>query len=90
MADALSEAMQGDLATKNDLVAVRSDLVAVRRDLTSEIGNVRAALRETELRLDAKIEATTTDLIEWVVGMIGFQTIVLLGAALALARVFTS
>lgn len=61
MADALAEAMQGDLATKSDL-------------------------REVELRLEARIEATKADLIKWLVGMIGFQTIVLLGAALALAR----
>ena len=46
----------------------------------------KADLRESELRLEAKIEAIKTDLIKWVVGMIGFQTIVLLGAALALAR----
>lgn len=82
MADALSNAMQGDLATKTGLVAVRGDL-------TTEIQIVRAALRETELRIDAKIEATKADLIKWMVGMIGFQTFFLLGAALALARVFT-
>lgn len=72
MADALSEAMQGDLVTKTDL--------------RSEVQSVRAELRETELRLEAKIEVTKADLIKWVIGMIGFQTIVLLGAALALAR----
>ena len=79
MADALAEAMQGDLATKTDLSAVRADL-------RSEIQPVRSELRETELRLEAKIEATKADLIKWVVGLIGFQTIVLLGAALTLAR----
>ncbi len=73
MADALAEALQGDLVTK--------------ADLTSEVQGVRAALRETELRLEAKIGVTKADLVKWVVGMIGFQTIVLLGAALALARV---
>ena len=46
----------------------------------------KSDLREVELRLEAKIEATKADLIKWVVGMIGFQTVVLLGAALALAR----
>jgi len=80
MADAIAEVMQSDLATKADVLAVRSDL-------TSEMKGIRGELRETELRLEAKIEATKSDLIRWVVGMIGFQTIVLLGAALALARV---
>lgn len=46
----------------------------------------KSDLREVELRLEAKIEASKSDLIKWVVGMIGFQTVVLLGAALALAR----
>ena len=72
VADALAEAMQGDLATK--------------ADLKSEIQSVPGELRETELRLEARIETIEADLVKWVVGMIGFQTIVLLGAALALAR----
>ena len=72
MADAIAEAMQGDFVTKTDL--------------KSESQGVRAELREIELRLKAKIEAMKADLIEWVVGMIGFQTLVLLGAALALDR----
>ncbi|WP_237477070.1 DUF1640 domain-containing protein [Lichenibacterium dinghuense] len=72
VADAFAEAMQGDLA--------------IKADLKSEIQSVRGELRETELRLEAKIETIEADLVKWVVGMIGFQTIVLLGAALALAR----
>ena len=72
MADAIAEAMQGDFVTKTAF--------------KSESQGVRAELREIELRLKAKIEAMKADLIEWVVGMIGFQTIVLLGAALALDR----
>ncbi len=90
MADALSEAMQGGLATKVDLSSVQNVLTTevqtVRTELKGDIQTVRAELREVELRLEAKIEASKSDLIKWVVGMIGFQTIVLLGAALALAR----
>jgi hypothetical protein len=82
LADAMAEAMQGDLATKAEVLAVKTDVLAVRTDL-------RAELREVELRLGARIEATKADLIKWVVGMIGFQTIVSLGAALALDRAFT-
>ena len=84
MADAIAEAMQADLATKADLSSVRVDLTSEIKAVRSEL---RAELGETELRLEAKIEATKADLIRWVVGMIGSQTIVLLGAALALARV---
>jgi hypothetical protein len=82
VADAMAEAMQGDLATKAEVLAVKTDVLAVRTDL-------RAELREVELSLEARIEVTKADLIKWVVGMIGFQTIVLLGAAPALARAFT-
>ncbi len=82
VADAMAESMQGDLATKAEVLAVKTDVLAVRTDL-------RAELREVELSLEARIEVTKADLIKWVVGMIGFQTIVLLGAAPALARAFT-
>ncbi len=78
----MAEAMQGDLATKTEVLAVKTDVLAVRTDL-------RAELREVELRLEARIEVTKADLIRWIVGMTGLQTIVLLGAALALARAFT-
>lgn len=79
LADALAEVLQSDLATK-------ADMAMVRADLKSETQGTRAEVRAVELRLEAKIEAAKADLVKWVVGMIGFQTIVLLGAALALAR----
>jgi hypothetical protein len=44
-------------------------------------------LRELELRLEAKIEASKSDIIKWMFGTIGFQTLVILGAVIALARV---
>ena len=59
MADAIAEAMQGDFVTKTAF--------------KSESQGVRAELREIELRLKANIEAMKADLLEWVVGMIGFQ-----------------
>ncbi len=47
-------------------------------------------LRETELRLEAKIETTIlaakSEILKWMFGAIGFQTIVILGAILALSR----
>ncbi len=55
VADAMAEALQGDFVTKGDLQSVRSDL--------------RAELREVELRLETKIEATKNDLLKWFVGI---------------------
>jgi hypothetical protein len=62
LADAMAEAMQGDVATKTDL-------------------------RELELRLKAEIEATKAELIKWMFGTIGFQTLIILGAVITLARI---
>jgi hypothetical protein len=75
-ADAIAEVLQGDLATRSDLQAVRTEL--------------KAQIRETELRLEAKIESVKFDIIRWVVGSIGFQTLVAVGAAITLARMLKS
>lgn len=55
----------------------------------------KADLCEIELRLNAKMEAVKADLAEakadilkWVVGAIGFQTVVILGALVSLVRIF--
>ena len=47
----------------------------------------KADLREVELRLETKIETAKAEIIKWMFGTIGFQTLVILGAAIALARV---
>lgn len=62
LADAMAEAMQGDIATKTDL-------------------------RELELRLKAEIEASKAERIKWMFGTIGFQTLIILGAVITLARI---
>ena len=61
-ADALSEALHDDLATKTDL-------------------------REAELRLEAKVEASKTEILKWMFGTIGFQTLIILAAVVALSRI---
>jgi hypothetical protein len=52
----------------------------------------RAELRETELRLEAKIqvtsEASKSEIIKGMFGTIGFQTLMILGAVSAWARLF--
>ncbi|SFD99998.1 hypothetical protein [Methylobacterium sp. 13MFTsu3.1M2] len=54
MADAMAEALQGDLVTKADL---------------------RAGLADTR-----------SEIVRWVAGLIGFQTLAVIGAVVALAR----
>lgn len=53
----------------------------VNSDMATKTG-----LRETELRLEATIEASKAEIEKWLFGMIGFQTVIILGAAIMLAR----
>ncbi|MBU3889633.1 DUF1640 domain-containing protein [Methylosinus sporium] len=69
-AEAFAEATSQELATKADLAAVKTDL--------------ETKIEKAELRLEAKIEATKAEIIKWLFGTIGFQTLVILGAVLAL------
>jgi hypothetical protein len=52
----------------------------------------KADLRETELRLEAKIETSVlsmkSEITKWMFGTIGFQTVIILGAVVALAKTF--
>lgn len=39
-------------------------------------------------QLEAKLAETKADILKWMVGAIGFQTLVILGALVSLARIF--
>ena len=78
-ADAIAEAIQSDLASKGDVHKVSQDIERTEASLKSD-------LREQELRLEAKIEATKAEIIKWMFGTIGFQTLIILGAVIAPAR----
>lgn len=54
---------------------------AVQTDLVT-----KPDLREAELRLEAKIDAAKAEMIKWMFGTIGFQTIIILGGVKALLR----
>lgn len=96
LAEALGEAVQGDLATKADLVAAKSELKTeitdLRMALNTKIADLRTGLKTeiADLRVELKTEiaGTKTDLLKWIIGAIGFQTVVILGAVVSLARVF--
>ncbi|MFL9827746.1 DUF1640 domain-containing protein [Rhodoplanes sp. SY1] len=85
-ADAVSEAIQSDLASKADVTAVRRDLADVETRLDGRIKETEQRIKETELRLEAKIEASKAEILKWMFGTIGFQTLISLGAVLALSR----
>jgi hypothetical protein len=71
LADELTPLIEDRLATKDDL----ADL-ATKADVKTEIADTKAAIA------DAKAE-----IIKWMFGTIGFQTIIVLGAVVAIARV---
>ena len=80
-----------NLATKDDLAALRSatkeDLAALRTDLAALRTDVNILEAKIEAKIDAKIEASKSEIIKWMFGTIGFQTIIVLGAVVALAHV---
>ena len=46
----------------------------------------KADLREAKAELKLEIESVKSEVIKWMFGTIGFQTVVILGAVIALAR----
>ncbi|PWB95019.1 DUF1640 domain-containing protein [Methylosinus sporium] len=69
-------------ATAEAFAEATSQELATKADLAV----VESKIEKAELRLEAKLEATKAEIIKWLFGTIGFQTLVILGAVLALAR----
>jgi hypothetical protein len=82
-AEGLSEAFAQASA---DQLATKADITDLRTAVKADIADLRSDVREAELRFEAKIETTKADILKWTFGTIGFQTIVILGAVLALSR----
>jgi len=74
LADTRAQLIDERLATKTDVAALAAKL----DDFASK----------GELRLEANIQSAKAETIEWRFGTIGFQTVIMLGAVLALAKVF--
>jgi predicted nucleic acid-binding Zn-ribbon protein len=99
LAEALGEASQGDLATKADLAGVRTEIAELKTELKTEIAELRTEIAgvRTELKteiaelrteLKSEIAEMRTDLLKWIIGAIGFQTVVILGALISLIKIF--
>lgn len=54
--------------------------------LDAKITETHTKIRETELRLEARIVETKVEILKWLVGLIGFQTIAVLGGIAALIK----
>jgi hypothetical protein len=78
-----------NLATKSDLAEVRSDIAVVKAELAnlatkSELAEVKAELAGVK----ADIAGVKADILKWVVGAIGFQTVAMLGTVVGLVKIF--
>jgi len=78
-------------------LATKTDLAATRAELKADMTGLKADLAATEKRLEqnlalglatakADLAEAKADILRWMVTSIGFQTVVILGAAVALAR----
>jgi hypothetical protein len=71
------------LATKSDIEALRS---ATKSDVASLKSDIEALRSSTKSDLQAGLAETRAEILKWMVGTIGLQTVVILGAVVALAR----
>lgn len=76
--------LKADLAESARVL--KTDLAESTRLLKTDLAVLRDDFVKSELRLEAKIEAGKSELIKWVFGSIGFQTLIIIGAVIALAR----
>jgi phage shock protein A len=77
LADELTPLIEDRPATKDDL----ADL-ATKADVKAEIANLA-----TKADVKAEIADAKAEIIKWMFGTTGFQTVIVLGAVVALARV---
>ncbi len=104
LAEALGEATHEDLATKADLLVLKSEISGLKAELKTEIAEVKteigivkaeianlatkSELAELRAELKTDIAELRADILKWMVGAIGFQTVATLGTVVALVRIF--
>jgi hypothetical protein len=86
---ALGKATKDDLAalgkaTKDDIADLRKETKDDIADLREELGALKLQSKEDFARLEVKIEATRSEILRWMFG----QTLLILGAVLAIGRVW--
>jgi hypothetical protein len=81
-------AVRAELAT--GLAAVRAELAtglaAVRAELATGLAAAKSDLVATKADLEKSILESRNDILKWMVGAVGLQTIVIVSAVLALVR----
>jgi len=72
-----------ELATKTDL---QVGLAALRGERQAGLAAAKIDLAETKAGLEKSLAETKADTLKWMLGAIGMQTVVIMGAVLALAK----
>jgi hypothetical protein len=82
LADELTPLIDERVATKDDLanLATKADLGDLKSATKADLADLKSATR-------ADLAEIKADLMKWTFGAIGFQTVIVLGAVVALARV---
>ena len=65
---------------------MRSDIEALRLATNADLAVVRSDIEALRLATKSDLAETKAEIVKWMFGTIGFQTIVILGAVLALSR----
>ncbi|MGD0723748.1 MAG: hypothetical protein ABR970_22190 [Roseiarcus sp.] len=101
IATGIAEAISDGAASKDDLketeakltadiAALRADLKATGAKLTAEIAALRSEMKIQGSDLLRTIGDANGATLKWVIGIVGFQTVTLIGSAFALAHVFAA
>jgi len=64
------------------IAVATSDQIATKAD----IRELKQDMREIEMRLESKIDSLRIDGLKWIVGAVGFQTLIMIGTILSVVR----
>ena len=81
--------LRGELKTEiADLRGeLKTDIADLRSELKTDIAGLTTDLHRVEALIGTSVAEAKTDILKWVIGAIGFQTIVILGAIISLIKV---
>jgi phenylalanyl-tRNA synthetase alpha subunit len=74
------------LATKSELLAFKSELSAFKSEVTAVKSDLQLQIAETKADIERNLGNNKVEMLKWTVGAIGVQTVVILGASVALIR----
>ena len=90
LAEEQARPIDEQLATKADIAAIRADIEALRLSTARDIEALRLSGKADieALRLSGKhdLAGVRADILKWLVGSVGLQTVVILGSLLVLLR----